>query len=123
MVGKIIPASNWLRIKRLFKDVKISTQGSRMAAGHDIYAVEEGSIPAKGQAFVGTGIAIGLPKGICGRLAARSGMTSKNGIAVGGGVVNADYTGEVKVILGNHGKGEYQFKACDRIAQLIVEKI
>ena len=94
-----------------------------MAAGHDIYAREEGSIPAKGQVLVRTGIAIGLPKGTYGRIAARSGMASKNGIAVGGGVIDADYTGEVKVILQNHGKEEYQFKAGDRIAQLIVDKI
>ena len=50
-------------------------------------------------------------------------MASKNGIAVGGGMVDADYTGEVKVILRNHGTEDYQFKAGDRIAQLIVEKI
>ena len=80
-----------------------------MAAGHDIYALEEGCIPAKGQVLARTGIAIGLPRGTYGRLAARSGMASKKGIAVGGGVVDADYTGEVKVILRNHGTVDYQF--------------
>ena len=50
-------------------------------------------------------------------------MASKNGIAVGGGVIDADYTGEVKVIILNHGTEDYQFKAGDRIAQLIIEKI
>ena len=94
-----------------------------MAAGHDIYALEDDIIPAKGKVLARTGIAIGLPIGTYGRLAARSGMASKNGIAVGGGVVDADYTGEVKVILQNHGTEDYQFKAGDRIAQLIVEKI
>ena len=98
-------------------------KGSRMAAGHDIYALEEGSIPTKEQVLVRTGIAIGLPKETYGRLGARSGMASKNGIAVGGGVIDADYTGEVKVILRNHGKKDYQFKAGDKIAQLIVERI
>ena len=94
-----------------------------MAACYDINALEEGTIPAKGQMLVRTGIAIGLPKGTYGRLAARSRMASKNGIAVGGGVIDADYTGEVKVILRNHGKEDYQFKADDRIPQLIVEKV
>ena len=75
------------------------TKGLRMATGHDIYALGKGLVPAKGQILVGTGIAIGLPKGTYGRLAARSGMASKNGIAVGGGVIDEDYTGEVKVIL------------------------
>ena len=122
MVRKKTPASNRLRIKRLAKDAKMPTKGSRMAAGHDIYALEDGIIPAKGQVLVRTGIAIGLLKWTYGRLAARSGMASKNGIAVGGGVIDADYTGEVMVILRNHGKENYQFKAGDRIAQLIVQK-
>jgi len=73
--------------------------------------------------LVDTGIAIGLPKGTYGRLAARSGMASNHGIAVGGGVIDADYTSQIKVILRNHGDTSYEFKAGDRIAQLIVEKI
>ena len=82
-----------------------------MAAGHDIYALKGGSIPAQRQILVETGIAIGLPKGTYGRLAARSGMASKSGIAVGGGVIEADYTGEIRVILRNHGTTDYKFKA------------
>ena len=104
LVGKELPASNQLRIQRLSKDAKIPKKGSRMVAGHDIHAIEEGSIPANRQALVGTGISIELPRGTYGRLAARSEMASNNGIAVGGGVIDADYTGEVKVILRNHGK-------------------
>jgi len=72
--------------------------------------------------LVDTGIAIGIPRGIYGRLAARSGMASNHGIAVGGGVMDADYTGKIKVILRNHGNTSYEFKAGDHIAQLIVEK-
>jgi len=49
-------------------------------------------------------------------------MASKMEIAVGGGVIEADYTGEVKVILQNHGEANYLYKA-GRIAQLIIEKI
>jgi len=50
-------------------------------------------------------------------------MASKMGIAVGGGVIDADYTGEVKVILRNHGEADCVFKTGDRIAQLIIEKV
>jgi len=45
------------------------------------------------------------------------------GIVVGGGVLDADYTGEVKVILRNHGEADWLFKAGDRIAQLIIEMV
>ena len=99
------------------------TKGSRMAAGHDIYRHKNETIPAQRQMLVETRISIGLPKGTYGRLAARSGMASKQGIAVGGGVIDADYTGEIRVILPNHGTSDYEFKAGDRIAQLIVETI
>ena len=76
-----------------------------------------------GHTKVETGIAIGLPEGTHGRLAARSGMASKMEIAVGGGVLDADYTGEVKVILRNHGGANCVYKAGDRIAQFIIDQI
>jgi len=101
----------------------IPTKGSKMAAGHDIYALKNGTIPAQRQMLVDTGIAIGLPKGTYGRLAATTGMASKHGIAVGRGVIDADYTGEIKVILRNQRNASYKFKAGDGIAQLIVEKM
>ena len=47
----------------------------------------------------------------------------KKGIALGGRVIDADYTREVKVVLRNHRKVEYQFTASNRIAQLLVERI
>jgi len=50
-------------------------------------------------------------------------MAGKHGIAVGGGVIDADYTGEIKVILRNHVDTSYEFKVGDRIAHLIVEKL
>jgi len=69
-----------------------------MAAGQDIDALKDGTIPAQKLMLVDTGIAIGLPRKTYGRLAARSGMASKHGIAAGGGVIDADYNGEIKVI-------------------------
>jgi len=101
----------------------IPAQGSRFAAGHDIYALTDGLVLAKGQTMVETGIAIGLPERNYGRLAARSAMASQMGIPVGRGVIDADYTGEVKVILRNHGEEYCLFKAGDRIVQLIIEKV
>jgi len=115
------PTSLW--IMKLSDKAIIPTKGSRFAAGHDIYALTDGLVPAKGQTMVEMGIAIGLPEGTYGRLAARGGMASKIGIAVGGGVIETDYTGEIKVILRNHGEADCVFKAGDRRAQLIVEKV
>jgi len=81
-----------LRIMKLSDKAIIPTKGLRFSAGHDIYALTDRLVPAKGQTMVETGIAIGLPEGTYGRLAVRSGMASKMGIAVDGGVIDPDYT-------------------------------
>ena len=53
---------------------------------------------AKGRALVGTGIALSIPDGLYGRVAPRSGLAVKHCINVGAGVIDPDYTGEVKVV-------------------------
>lgn len=50
-------------------------------------------------------------------------MAVKHGIQTGAGVVDRDYTGEVKVILFNHSQKAFEIKKGDRIAQLILERI
>ena len=61
-----------------------------MAVGHDLYAMENIHIPARGQVLVETSLAIGLPKGTYARKAPRSVLVSKKRIRVGGGVIEAD---------------------------------
>ena len=117
------PEPTSLRIMKLSEKAIVPTNGSWFAGGHDICGLRDGLVPGKGQTIVETSIAIRLPEGTYGRLAARSGMASKMGIAVGSGVIDADYTGEVKVILRNHGQADCSLKAGDQIAQLIVEQI
>jgi dUTP pyrophosphatase len=72
---------------------------------------------------VPTGIAIKVLPGTYGRIAPRSGITVKHNIHVGAGVIDADYTGEIKVVLYNVGKSSVTFEAFERIAQLILERI
>ena len=93
-----------------------------MAAGHDLYAMEPVLIPAKGQTLVDTGLAVGLPKRTYARIATRSGLANKKRINVGGGVIDADYTGEVKVILMKYRTQDCLIQAWERIVQIIVEK-
>jgi len=54
---------NGIRVKGLLSQAIVPTKGSRLAAGHEIYAISEFTIPAQGQVLAETGIAIGLPKG------------------------------------------------------------
>ena len=113
---------NVVRVQRLIEDARIPTRGSKFAAGHNLYSIETLSIPAHGRTLIKTGLAIAVPSGTYGRIAPRSGLATK-GISVDAGVIDADYRGELKVLFVNHGNSDYEIKAGDRRAQLIVEKI
>ena len=88
-----------------------------------ISAIKEFVIPSQGQVLAETRIAIGLPRGTYARIAPPSGLASKEGIAINGGVIDVDYTGEIKVIMINHRKVDCRIQTGDRIAQIIIEKI
>ena len=68
-------------------------------------------------------ISISVPKGTYGRIAPRSGLAVKHGITTGAGVIDADYTGPIGIVLFNHGEQDFQIQEGDRIAQLILEQI
>ena len=111
-----------LRIKKLSPNAIIPTRGSGDAVGYDLYSTDSVVVPQTHRALVGTGIAMVLPNGVYGRVAPRSGLAVKHGIQVGAGVVDPDYTGEVKVVLFNHGDKDFEVKKGDRVAQLILER-
>jgi len=111
-----------LGVKKLTNNAILPTRGSSGAVGYDIYSTDNVTIPPTHRALVGTGIAILLPEGVYGRVAPRSGLAVKHGIQVGAGVIDPDYTGEVKVVLFNHGDREFVIKEGDRIAQLVLER-
>lgn len=112
-----------LLIKRLTEKAKIPTKGSACAAGYDLYAAENATVPAKSRQLIGTGLAMTVPEGHYGRIAPRSGLAVKHGIDVGAGVIDKGFTGEVKVLLMNHGNNDLLVQEGNRIAQLIIEKI
>ena len=65
-------------------------------------------VPARGKALVSTGLAMAIPYGNYGRIAPRSGLAAKHMIDVGAGVIDADYRGEVKVLLFNLGEQDFE---------------
>lgn len=112
-----------LLVKRLNEHATLPARGSPLAAGYDLSSSEDVSISKGTRRLVGTGIAFTVPYETYGRIAPRSGLAVKKGIQVGAGVIDRDYTGEVKVVLFNHGDEDFVIKKGDRIAQLIIEKI
>jgi dUTP pyrophosphatase len=111
-----------LGIKKLSNDSILPTRGSDGAVGYDIYSNMGCVIRSSESGLVSTGIAVVLPSGVYGRVAPRSGLAVKHGIQVGAGVIDPDYTGEVKVVLFNHGDKDFEVKKGDRIAQLVLER-
>jgi dUTP pyrophosphatase len=102
---------------------------SAAAAGHDLAAAvppDEPLILAPGaRALVPTGFAIALPVGYEGQVRPRSGLAVEHGITVlnAPGTIDADYRGEVKVPLINHGDKPFAITRGLRIAQLVVAAV
>jgi len=116
------PRREILRFVRLTPSAYPPVYGSEGAAGADLCASDNCSVPAKGKLLVPTGLQIACPTGHYARIAPRSGLASKLFIDVGAGVVDEDYRGEVKVLLFNFSDTDFEVKKGDRIAQLICEK-
>lgn len=112
-----------LQVKKLRPDAVVPTRGSEWSAGYDLSSAESISIAPGARAVVKTGLSIACPAGTYGRVAPRSGLTVKYGIHVGAGVVDADYRGEVGVVLFNLGREDFHIQPGDRIAQLVLERI
>ena len=112
-----------LKVKRTSSSAVLPRRASAGAAGYDICASEDGSIEPGTRKVVPTGFKMTVPPGTYGRIAPRSGDSIKNGIDIAAGVIDSDYTGPVGIVLVNHGSVVYNFKAGQRVAQLILERI
>ncbi|MCA9721745.1 MAG: dUTP diphosphatase, partial [Gemmatimonadetes bacterium] len=78
-----------------------------------------------GRALVPTGISIAIPVGYCGLVMPRSGLALKHGISLPNtpATIDADYRGELQVILINHGDQPFRVARGDRIAQMLVQRV
>jgi dUTP diphosphatase len=99
------------------------------AAGLDLLAAVAESAPltlAPGQhALVPTGLAIALPEGFEAQVRPRSGLAAKHGVTVlnSPGTIDADYRGEIRVILINHGTEAFTIRRGERIAQMVIAPV
>ena len=112
-----------IKIKKLNPNAKVPTYGTTCAAGADLYALLDEPVtlaPHETKCF-STGLAFEIPVGLVGLVYARSGLSCKQDLAPANkvGVVDADYRGEVMVILHNHGTQNRTIQNGDRIAQIV----
>ena len=88
-------------------------------AGLDLYAMEEQWIPGECGVEFNTGVHLEIPKGFVGLVKSRSGLMMKQKITTDG-VVDAGYTGAIRVMLFNHGIFTHKVNRGDKIAQLVI---
>jgi dUTP pyrophosphatase len=102
---------------------------SALAAGLDLLAAVPEAAPvilAPGKyALIPTGLAIALPPGYEAQVRPRSGLAAKNGVTVlnAPGTVDADYRGEIGVLLVNHGDTPFPVRRGERIAQMVITAV
>jgi len=120
-----------LRVKRLphGEGLPLPSYQSKDAAGLDVVAgVPEGApvaIPPGARALIPTGFALELPRGYEAQVRPRSGLALKHGVTLlnSPGTIDADYRGELMVILINHGDEPFLVRRGERIAQLVVAPV
>lgn len=114
-------------VKRIHPAATLPRYGSALAAGADLFACldEPLTIDARSRAMLPTGIAIALPAGFEAQVRPRSGLAAKHGITVlnAPGTIDADYRGEIKVILVNTSDIAFTIHPNDRVAQIVVAPI
>ena len=112
-----------IRFKQLDPRAVLPKRGSVLAAGLDVFGIEDMSIGPNQRVMARTGIAVAIPPGFYGRVAPRSGLAAKNGLDVLAGVIDSDYRGEIVCILYNTGDETINLPAGSKICQLIIEQI
>jgi dUTP pyrophosphatase len=111
-----------LKIKKLYTDSKLPTRAHHDDAGTDIYAQGDHVIEPHKTIVIPTGVAMELEKGYVSLVWDKSSVGSK-GIKTLGGVIDAGYRGEYKIIVHNLNNEVYMFKHGDKVAQILIQKI
>ncbi len=116
-----------LEIKRISKDALLPVRQTEQAAGYDLSAfLTESVVLVPGERkLIPTGIKMVIPEGLEGQIRPRSGLAIKHGIGLlnSPGTIDADYRGEVKIIMINHGQEDFVVTNKMRIAQIVFSKV
>jgi dUTP pyrophosphatase len=109
------------------KDLPLPKYMSELAAGLDLYAnIHKPEIICVNKIkLIPTGIKVALPRNFEAQIRSRSGLAINHGVCVlnSPGTIDADYRGEIKVILINHGDIDFKINRGDRIAQMVLNEI
>ncbi|KAG6493037.1 hypothetical protein ZIOFF_048010 [Zingiber officinale] len=118
--GGNIQFSQGQKINTTAKILERRTEGT---AGYDLFIDQDIEIPAKDRRLAKTRISIEFPEGHYARVTTRSGAAIRLKIDIGVGVIDANYRGEIQLLVINHSNNVISLEAGDSIAQFILEKI
>ena len=116
-----------MKVRVAHDSIDLPEYETNSSAGMDLRAyLPDGSISLdpKQRTLIGTGLFFEIPQGFEVQIRPRSGLALKHGVTVlnSPGTIDADYRGEIKVILINHGEGPFLIEHEMRIAQMVVSK-
>ena len=110
------------RLVRLNPDATLPAMATQLAAGYDLTSVDAVCLEPQQRCLVHTGIRASIPAGYHMEIRPRSGLALKHGVTVlnSPGTIDADYRGEIMVLLINLGDRPYAIAVGDRIAQIVM---
>ena len=125
MSGAAGPVTVRLRAMPGRPDRAVPAYATAGAAGLDLPAAESLVLTPGAHGAVGTGYEIELPPGYEAQVRPRSGLAARHGVTVlnSPGTIDADYRGEIRVLLINHGRESFEVRPGERIAQLVVAPV
>ena len=114
-----------LKIKKLNREAIIPAYQTSLAAGFDLHSIQDCVIKPMERKLIKTGLAFEIEEGYEVQIRPRSGLAFKYGVSVlnSPGTIDADYRGEIMVLLINLGNEEFEIKKGDRIAQAVVAPV
>lgn len=123
VVEKIIAENkNTIKVERMTPEAKLPTRAHASDAGLDLYAADYYSIAPYQQALVATGIKMAIPEGYAGLIWDKSGLANQ-GFKTMGGIIDAGYRGEIKVVFKNLSEDIYNIIPGQKIAQILIQKV
>jgi len=116
---------SYVYFKKLNPKAQSPTYQTVGAVGADLTSVEDVVISPGEFQLVKTGLAVELPRGVEMQIRPRSGIAFKHGVTVlnAPGTIDCDFTGEIGVILINHGTTDFHIREGDRIAQAVLNNV
>ena len=114
-----------LKIKKLTQEAVIPAYQTELAAGFDLHSIEDYVLKRGERKLIKTGLAFEIEPGYEVQIRPRSGLAFKHGITVLNtpGTIDADYRGEIMVLLINLGEEDFEIKKGERIAQAVIAPV